>query len=157
MGATYPTALMIHSWLRWAVLIALVLVVWRSWAGRRSGIWSALDEQLHSALVIATDVQFLVGIWLYAGASPFASAFLADIGAGVKQRGLRFFGMEHVALMIAAVAFIHVGRARSKKTSDGALRHRRVFAWTLVALVCVLAAIPWPFFPTPRPLFRFGF
>jgi hypothetical protein len=157
MGATYPTALLIHSWLRWAVLALLVVVVVRAWAGKRSGVWSAVDEQCHSALVIATDLQFLVGIWLYAGASPFASAFLADIGAGMKERGLRFFGLEHVALVLLAVTFVHVGRGKSKKIADGARRHRTVFTWTLIALLCVLAAIPWPFFPTPRPLFRFGF
>jgi hypothetical protein len=105
MGATYPIALFIHSWLRWAVLIGLVLVVLRSSTGRRTGVWS---------------------------------------------------GLEHLTLMLAAVAFVHVGRARSKKAADAALRHRQVFAWTLTALLCVLAGIPWPFFPTPRPLFRFA-
>ena len=51
MGATYPIALLLHSWLRWAVLIGLVLVVIRSWTGRRTGVWSALDERIHGAVV----------------------------------------------------------------------------------------------------------
>ena len=154
MGATYPIALLLHSWLRWAVLVGLVLVVLRSWTGRRTGVWSAIDERIHAAVVGIVDLQFLVGLWLYFLASPFSRAFLADLGNTIHERGLRFFGLEHLTLMLAAVAFVHVGRARSKKTADGALRHRQVFAWTLTALLCVLAGIPWPFFPTPRPLFR---
>ena len=34
MGATYPIALLLHSWIRWAVLILLVVVVVRAWQGR---------------------------------------------------------------------------------------------------------------------------
>jgi hypothetical protein len=69
-------------------------------------------------------------------------------------RGLRFFGLEHATMMLAAVAFVHVGRARSKQVTDERLRFRRVFAWTLAALIFVLSSIPWPYFPVARPLFR---
>jgi hypothetical protein len=75
----------------------------------------------------------------------------------IHERGLRFFGLEHVTMMIAAVAFVHVGRARSKAVTDERLRFRRVFAWTMAALIFVLSSIPWPFFPVARPLMRFGF
>jgi hypothetical protein len=155
MGSTYPTALLIHSWVRWAALIGLVLVVVRTASGRRSGVWTPADEGSHAFLVAAADVQFLVGLWLYF-ASPFAQAFLSDFGTNVHNRELRFFGLEHITMMVAAVTFVHVGRARSKKATEGWLRHRRAFAWTLAALICVLASIPWPFFPVARPLFRFG-
>jgi hypothetical protein len=155
VGASYPIALLAHSWIRWAVLVLLVIVVIRSWRGRTGfGPWSAVDERLHVALVSVVDLQFLVGLWLYLGASPFAQAFLADVGANVHNRTLRFFGLEHVTMMIAAIAFVHVGRARSKRAADPLQRHRRVFAWTMAALIFVLASIPWPFLPVARPLFR---
>jgi hypothetical protein len=158
VGATYPIALLAHSWIRWAVLALLVVVVIRTWRGRTGfGPWSPVDERLHVALVSVTDLQFMVGLWLYLGASPFARAFLADIGHAIHERGLRFFGFEHVTMMLAAVAFVHVGRARSKRAADPLQRHRRVFAWTAAALICVLASIPWPFFPVARPLVRLGF
>jgi hypothetical protein len=155
MGATYPIALFVHSWLRWAVLIGLLLVVVRSWTGRRTGVWSALDERIHVAVVGIVDLQFLVGLWLYFLASPFSRAFLADLGTGMHERGLRFFGLEHATMMLLAVVFVHLGRARAKKLADGARRHRTVALWTALALLFVLSSIPWPFGPTPRPLFRF--
>jgi len=155
LGATYPIALLVHSWARWAVLGLLVAVVIRAWRGRTGfGGWTPLDERLHVALVGVTDLQLLVGLWLYFGASPFARAFLTDLGNAIHVRGLRFFGLEHATIMLAAVAFVHVGRVRSKRAADPLQRHRRVFAWTLTALLFVLSSIPWPYFPVARPLFR---
>ena len=155
MGATYPIALLVHSWARWAVLGLLVAVVIRAWRGRTGfGSWTPLDERLHVVLVGVTDLQLLVGLWLYFGASPFARAFLTDLGNAIHVRELRFFGLEHATIMLAAVAFVHVGRVRSKRAADPLQRHRRVFAWTLTALIFVLSSIPWPYFPVARPLFR---
>jgi hypothetical protein len=154
VGAIYPFVLPLHSWLRWAVLILLVVVVFRAWQGRTGfGAWLPLDERLHTALVAVVDLQFLVGLLLY-GASPFARAFISGLGETLGNRELRFFGLEHVTMMLAAVAFVHIGRARSKAVTDERLRFRRVFGWTLAALIVVLSSIPWPFFPVARPLFR---
>jgi hypothetical protein len=154
--STYPLSLVAHSWLRWAVLLALVAVVARAWAGWRAGrAWTPLDERLHGALVGLADLQFLIGLWLFLAASPFARAFLEDVGTNVHVRMLRFFGLEHPTMMILAVTLLHVGRATSRKVADGRLRHKKVFLWSLFALICILGSIPWPGFPTERPLFRF--
>jgi hypothetical protein len=155
--STYPVSLIGHSWLRWAVLIALVLVVGRAWAAWRSGrTWTPLDERLHAALVGLADLQFLIGLWLYLAASPFVRAFLEDVGTNVHNRQLRFFGLEHPTMMIAAVACLHIGRAASKKLTSGQ-RHKRVFIWSLIALILILSSVPWPGFPVERPLFRYYF
>ena len=158
MGAAYPHLLITHSWVRWAVLILLVTVVARAWRGRRArnAVWSTLDERCHAALVAVVDLQFLLGLVLYA-VSPFVRAFFDDPIANQKVRILRFFGEEHVLMMVAAVAFVHVGRVRARRSTDITQRHRRVFVWTLAALIFVLASIPWPFFPVARPLFRLAF
>jgi hypothetical protein len=153
--STYPIALFAHSWIRWVVLVCLVLVVVRTLRGWLGGhLWTPTDERLHSALVGAADLQFLLGLWLYLGASPFVRAFLANPGVEVHTRLLRFFGLEHVLMMVVAVALIHVGRATSQKATDARLRHRRTAIWTLVATLLVLSSIPWPSFPVERPLFR---
>jgi hypothetical protein len=158
MGAAYPHLLVAHSWVRWTVLILLVAVVVRAWRGRRApnAVWSALDERVQVALVAAADLQLLLGLWLYA-ISPFARAFLADPIGNQKVRILRFFGEEHIVMMLAAIAFVHVGRVKARRAADAVERHRRVFAWTLAALLFVLASIPWPYFPVERPLLRLGF
>jgi hypothetical protein len=158
MQAAYPHLLITHSWVRWAVLVLLVTVVVRAWRGRRArnAVWSPVDERCHAALVGVADLQMLLGLVLYA-VSPFARAFLADPIANQKVRILRFFGEEHIVAMVVAIALLHVGRTRSQRVADVTQRHRRVFAWTLAALILVLLSIPWPYFPIERPLFRFGF
>ena len=155
--AAYPHLLVAHSWVRWAVVALLAAVVVRAWRGRRArnAVWSALDERLHVALVAVADLQLLLGLWLYT-ISPFAQAFLSDPIANQKVRILRFFGEEHIVMMLAAIAFVHVGRVRSRRSTDVTQRHRRVLAWTLAALIAVVASVPWPYFPVERPLFRPG-
>lgn len=156
--STYPLSLMAHSWLRWAVLIALAVVVARAWSGWRGGrAWTPVDERWHRALVGLADLQFLLGLWLFLAASPFARAFLEDIATSVHNRPLRFFGLEHPTMMIAAVTLLHVGRATSTKVADARRRHKKVFVWSVIALIAIVGSVPWPGFPTERPLFRFHY
>jgi hypothetical protein len=151
----YQHALFAHSWLRWIVLLLAILVLLRSMHGWWSGrIWTSLDEQLHVALTGSVDLQFLVGILLYFVLSPLPRAFYQGFSASMTEPILRFYGVEHALGMFAAVAIIHIGRKRSQKAPLVAVRHRRVFTWTLAALLIMGASIPWPELLYGRPLFR---
>jgi hypothetical protein len=66
---------------------------------------------------------------------------------------LRFFGVEHIATMLIAVAVAHVGRVRSKR-KQGAARYRSTLVFQSIWLLLTLAAIPWPGLDIARPLFR---
>jgi hypothetical protein len=156
MEATYAPVLFAHSWLRWIVLVLLALVIVRAIAGRSRGVWTATDERLHMLGVSALDLQFLLGLWLYFLASPLTHAFLTNTGAAMKDPVIRFYGLEHVTMMILGLALVHVGRAKSKRQTDGAKRHRTVLTWTAIGLLLILAGVPWPSRPGGRPLFRTG-
>ena len=151
----YTIPLIAHSYLRWAVLALALIVIARSIpAFLRGREWTKGDERLHQAFVGVVDLQFTLGVWMYLVTSPVSHAFFADFGAGVKQPVLRFFGLEHPLGMLIAVALVHIGRTRSKRAADGKLRHRRVWTFTLAALVMMAASIPWPILDAGRPLFR---
>jgi hypothetical protein len=151
----YAGVLFVHSFLRWLVLCLLVAVTARSFlAWRRSHDWSRAHDRAHVALVKVVYVQFLLGLILYVFLSPFSAAFLANVGASLKQPVLRFFGLEHGFTMFAAVGVIHEGRKRSSRAATPRLRHRQVWITTLIALLLICAAIPWPFLQHGRPLFR---
>lgn len=151
----YAVVLFTHSYLRWVILLAMGLVLFRTFRGWRQGsAWTPIDERAHAALVGLTDLQFLLGVVLYVWLSPMTTAFFADARAGMKVSALRFFALEHVTLMLVAVALLHVGRTRSKKAPDAKLRHRRAWSFTLASLVFMFAAIPWPFYKASRPLLR---
>jgi len=152
---THTVALFVHSYLRWLILAAALGLVIKSYLGRRPGaIWSAGNERLHRVFLAALDLQLAIGLLLYAHLSPITRAFFAAPGASMKISELRFFGIEHITMMLVAVTLAHIGRARSKRIVDPAARHARVFGWTLAALVVIFASIPWPFLHAKRPLFR---
>lgn len=151
----YGFVLFTHSWLRWVVLLAAVLVCARSFVASRSGrAWGRADERLHVTLVSVLDLQLLLGLTLYVSLSPFSRAFFDDFRMGMEDPVVRFFGLEHVLAMVVAITIVHVGRVRSKPQTEGAGRHRVVWVSTLIALLLILVSIPWPVFPYARPLLR---
>lgn len=151
----YGFVLLVHSYLRWAILVAAILVLARAFTGKSRGReWTEKDERGHAALVGLTNVQFLLGLLLYLVLSPITSAFFSGMPGSMKDSVLRFFGVEHVLAMLASIALLHIGRARSKRASTGSQRHSVVWRWTLASSVLLLAGIPWPFLKSGRPLLR---
>jgi mono/diheme cytochrome c family protein len=151
----HEIVLVIHSYLRWLVLALLLLASARSfrrWQTRAD--WDGTDERLHAAAIGSVDLQFTLGLLLYAVLSPLPGAFFADVARGMKVGPLRFFGMEHALGMLIATAIVHVGRSRSKRTLDSGLRHRRVWVSTLIGVLVIAASIPWPGRSSARPLLR---
>lgn len=155
MALAHAVVLFAHSYLRWLVLGLALLVVARSWLGwRRQLPWQRRDEYAHASFNWAVRVQFLLGMLLYLLLSPLTQAFFSDVRASLKVSELRFFGLEHVVMMVIAVAVADAGRAHSRRIGDARLRHRGVFITTALPLVLMLAAVPWPFMPASRPLMR---
>ncbi len=141
----YGIVLIIHSWLRWAVLAAGLAAVARG--GTR-------DSSTGRWFTILLDVQLLIGLLLYFVLSPFTTAALGDFGAAMKTPQLRFFAVEHVFGMVIALALAHVGTAKIKK-APAERRGKLAMIFYGLALVAILALIPWPGMTAGRPLFRF--
>jgi hypothetical protein len=70
----------------------------------------------------------------------------------MKDAFLRFYAVEHLALMLVALGLVHVGRARSRKAPSDAARHRAASIFFLLGLLAILVAIPWPGRAVGRPL-----
>lgn len=140
----YTGLLHTHNMFRWLVLIALVLAVLFAligWLGKKE--WSKKDRITGLVLTIFMDIQFLIGLILYAFVSPFTKAAFADFGAAMKNADLRFYAVEHILLMVIALAFVHIGKAKSKKAVESLKKHRAAAIWYGLALLLVLAGIPW--------------
>jgi hypothetical protein len=67
---------------------------------------------------------------------------------------MRFWTIEHPFGMLLGLALAHVGRARIRKTADAVRRHRVALIFFTLAMIAVLATIPWPGRPYGRPLIR---
>ena len=148
----YGIVLNIHSWLRWVVIIAMLWTILRAvLPGPRP--WTPADDRSLRLSLIAIDVQFLLGLLLYIVLSPFTRQAMADMGAAMKSPGLRFFAVEHLLGMVIGIALAHVGAARIRKAPEQR-RHRIAAIFFVLALLAILASIPWPGLPAGRPLFR---
>lgn len=152
----YATLLIVHSLLRWIVLIAAIVALVRAvsgWSGRKG--WTPADERVGRQFIMAFDIQFLVGLILYVALSPITTAAFQDFGAAMRDSVMRFWAVEHVFGMFVALALAHIGRARARRLTDGPAKHRTSAIFYGLSLVVMFATIPWPFMPAGRPLFPF--
>lgn len=151
----YTTVMLLHSWLRWAVLLVAAIAVLRGlsgWNGTRP--WTPSDNRAGAWFTGLLDLQMLLGLLLYFFLSPLTLAALQDFSGAMRVSGLRFWAVEHVFGMLVAIALAHIGRARIRKTADERRRHRVAAIFFGLALVSTLVSIPWPGLPYGRPLLR---
>ncbi|HLZ88967.1 MAG TPA: hypothetical protein VKQ52_17045 [Puia sp.] len=143
----YTGLLSLHSYLRWVILILELVVLYKSFTGMTGGrAFTAGDRKAGLFLMISAHTQLLVGIYLYF-AGPWGVATIQNLGFGavMKDSVARFYAVEHIFGMLVAIVLITIGRGVSKKAIPDAAKHRRSFWLFLVALVIILATIPWPF------------
>jgi hypothetical protein len=148
----YSAALFIHSWIRWAVVLTGLYAFVRSALGAsRRGQWTPADDRAGSWFVMALNLQMLVGLLLYFFLSPLTAVALHNFSGAMKDPVLRFWAVEHVFGMVIGIALAQIGRARARKT-DSLRRHRVAAIFFGLAMVVILASIPWPGSPHGRPL-----
>jgi hypothetical protein len=145
----YVGLLHLHNATRWLVLIAGVIAIGIAVVGlvqRRP--WTRTTKFGSLAYVISMDVQLVIGLLLYV-VSPLVQRGFADPAAAMRDSGVRFFFVEHLLLMVLAVAAAHVGSVAARRAPDDATRYRRTLLWFGLSLLLVLIAILWwrPLFP----------
>jgi hypothetical protein len=150
----YPSALWLHSWLRWAVLLTGLVAWLRAVSGKTARRpWTPQDELWGLLLTTSVDLQFLVGLVLYV-LSPITRLGLQNFTAAMQINVARFFTVEHVVGMIAGIALVHIARVKIRRTTDSERKHRLAMILYGIALVLIIISIPWPGMPVARPLFR---
>jgi len=137
----YNGLLHAHSGLRWVVLLLLVvalfkaLIKWRSNAPYTDG-----DRKLNLFTMISAHVQLVLGLVLI-----FLSPKVQFTAAAMKEPVSRFFTAEHSVMMLLAIVLITIGYSRSKRAAEDAQKFRSIFTYFVLALLVLLAGIPWPF------------
>ena len=155
MAPMYAPLVILHSWLRWVVLAAAIIAILRAVAGRSGGRpWTPADDSAGKWFVTAVDAQVLIGFILYVFLSPYTMSALGNMASAMRDSTARFWAVEHLVGMIVGTALAHIGRVRIRKTPDLRRRHTLALIFFGLALVAILASIPWPFMTTGRPLFR---
>lgn len=124
----------LHNVLRWIILILLLVTLYQAFSKKeslRSGsLW----------LLIFTHTMFVIGLYQLIAGRYGITKGLPDGIELMKNTFYRFYWIEHPLMMIAAVALITVARRKAK-----ALNYKATGWLLLIALIVILAAVPWPF------------
>ncbi len=137
----YNGLLHAHSGLRWVVLLLLVIAVFKALLKWRSNApFTDGDRKLNLFTMISAHVQLILGLVMY-----FISPKVQFTAGVMKDPLIRFFTAEHSVMMLLVIVLITIGYSRSKKAIEDSQKFKSAFTYFLIALIVLLAGIPWPF------------
>lgn len=147
----YTLLLALHNVTRWAVIgtavWALVVVYKHLFTDRR---WTPAARKAGGAFMGTVGLQLILGLvlWFFGPYSPMGG----DMAAMMQDAALRFFAAEHPVSMILAFVIATAGYSVSKRVTPD--RKKLIWAAVLytVAVLLVLAFIPWPGMEAGRSL-----
>lgn len=124
----------LHNILRWLILLFLLITLFQAFSKnpgiRKTSLW----------LMICAHITLLIGLYQVI-AGPFG--YLKGLPEGVelmKDKFYRFYWIEHPVSMIISIVLITIARRKSKD-----LNYKAVTILLVLALIFILAAVPWPF------------
>jgi hypothetical protein len=131
----------LHSLLRWVVLILLIITLVQSFSAKKAPGSAKGLQKTSLFLLIAAHTTFVIGLYLYFfGDLGFKLFMNSSFGEVMKNKAARFWAVEHIAGMLIAIAMITVARRKVKALAFGSA------GWLyLLALIFILATVPWPF------------
>lgn len=141
MNTLYNILTKAHSGWRWVVLLLLLAAIIKMFMGmRKNSSYSAGDKKLAMFAMVAFHLQWTVGLILY-----FISPKVQFVEGMMKVTVLRFYAIEHLVAMSIAFILITIGYSKSKKKSEDKQKFKTTFIFYTIALIIILASIPWPF------------
>ncbi len=146
--------LTLHNITRWVIVVFAVLTLvnaFRGWFGKKS--FTQKDGKNLFFYTRFFEIQIILGLILMF-TKGWGKVMVTGGAEVMSNSALRFFAIEHWVIMLLALILAHIGGAQVKKASDSLKKFRRTAIWTLVSILLVLAAIPWPFTSAGRPLLR---
>ena len=147
----YSTLLLIHSWLRWAFLLAALYAIIRSLNGKISNKPFGKEENTAAKVLVAlTHTMLLLGLALWFISPNVQQALSQGASVFMKDKVLRALVLEHPLTNIIAVILIQIGRIKSKKAYEDSSKHTRSLIYYGLGLLLILSKIPWG----TSPMFR---
>lgn len=141
----YQGLVHLHNVLRWVILIGLLINLLRH-VTAMSKPFAAADKKMGLLLMIAAHLTLLLGLGQYFLGDFGAKLFAANgVGVVMKNAALRFWAVEHVTGMLIGILLITFANGISRKKWSDIKKHRTAFTYYLLALVIILAVVPWPF------------
>lgn len=135
----------LHSGLRYAVLIMLIITVVKAYSSySKSESFGNRDDKRSLFTMIVVHIQLLLGLYLYM-VSPAVQGALAQMPEAMSDKMMRFVAVEHITGMLIAIALITIGRISLKKKTSDSAKHKAIWLYYGLGLLLILISIPWPF------------
>ncbi|GAB5476134.1 MAG: hypothetical protein Mars2KO_42330 [Maribacter sp.] len=151
----YNNLLVLHSIIRWLVVLSLLLsigIALRGYLTNRA--FSPTDNKIRHWTATIGHIQLILGILLYIK-SPIAQYLYTDSSDAVANWQIFFFSVIHSLLMLIAIVVLTLGSAFAKRKASDKLKYKTMFIWYTIAFLIIFIAIPWPFSPlAERPIIR---
>lgn len=141
----YTFLKLFHSGLRFFVLVLILVAIIQSlagWLGKKP--YTEANRKTNMFAMISAHVQLLIGLILY-----FVSPFVQFNSSTMSDPQTRYWTVEHIFMMIFAIALITVGHSKSKKETTDVGKHRYIALMYILGVVVIIAAIV----QSQRPLF----
>jgi hypothetical protein len=124
----------LHTILRWIILLLLLVTLYQAFSKkegiRKTSLW----------LMINSHIMLAIGLYqVIAGRYGIIKGLPEGISL-MKDTFYRFYWIEHPLAMIVAIVLITLARGKAKS-----LNYKTAGWQLLVALILILASIPWPF------------
>ena len=150
----YQGLLHLHNFGRWIVLSLLLIAIFKSligMAGNKS--FNSADNKTGLFLMISAHIMLLIGLYQWFAGPGLGSIQNMGMKAAMQNSVARFWAVEHPVGMIIGIILITMGRASTKKKITDKAKHKRSFWFYFIALLIIVASVPWPFREVARPLF----
>jgi hypothetical protein len=137
----------LHNLLRWIILILLVLSALQAfagWTGKKA--FKSIDKKTWLFTMITAHTTLLLGLYqVMFGRYGFFVTKLPEGVSMMKDKFFRFYWVEHPTTMILAILFITLGYGMSKKQVSDEIKYKKAFIYFMIALLLILAGVPWQF------------
>lgn len=136
----YIPLLKSHSGLRYVLLASFIyslFLLYQAGYGQKQ-----VKNLKFSALltVILTHIQLILGLMLY-----IISPKVVFSSSAMKDATLRFFLVEHISIMVIAIAILTIAYSKWKRSIHNFAANKTLFRYFVIVLLLILISIPWPF------------
>jgi phosphoglycerol transferase MdoB-like AlkP superfamily enzyme len=111
-----------------------------------------LHNILRWVILISAHITLLLGLFQYFTSDNAGFKMIERMGGMgnvMKDTFARFWVVEHISVMLISIVLITIARRKAKT-----LQYKQTLILLILALVLIIAAVPWPFRDAiQRPLF----
>ena len=139
--------LVLHSLMRWVILVLLITSIVKSFSGWQQGkAFTHGDRKLWLFTLISAHITLLIGLYqVLLGRFGILVTNLPEGTKLMKDKFYRFYWVEHPTGMILAIILITLGYGMAKKSVSDETKFKKASWFFFVALILILATVPWPF------------